>query len=236
MRRFIFVPALLLAVACDTRSHAQTAPLNAEGSGRLESARGAPPSFADLAARLSPAVVNISTTSRVRARRMPEFPGGLPFGGLFPFPELGRPPAPRNATSLGSGFLISADGYVVTNNHVVASRGAGVQVQAIKVTLTGGQEYPARVVGRDEASDLAVLKIEANNLPFVRFGDSPGARTGDWVLAIGNPYGLGGTVTAGIVSALHRDLRSGPYDSFIQTDASINSGNSGGPLFDMQGN
>nr|WP_325065505.1 Do family serine endopeptidase [Sphingomonas paucimobilis] len=236
MRRFVFVPALLLAVACDTRSHAQTAPLNAEGSGRLESARGAPPSFADLAARLSPAVVNISTTSRVTARRMPDFPGGLPFGGLFPFPELGRPPAPRNATSLGSGFLISADGYVVTNNHVVAGRGAGVQVQAIKVTLTGGQEYPARVVGRDEASDLAVLKIEANNLPFVRFGDSPGARTGDWVLAIGNPYGLGGTVTAGIVSALHRDLRSGPYDSFIQTDASINSGNSGGPLFDMQGN
>lgn len=198
MRRLVFVPALLLAVACDTRSHAQTAPLNADGSGRLESARGAPPSFADLAARLSPAVVNSSTTSRVRVRRMPDFPGGLPFGGLFPFPELGRPPAPLNATSRGSGFLISTDGYVVTNNHVVAGRGSGVQVQAIKVTLTGGKEYPARVVGRDEASDLAVLKVEANNLPFVRFGNSPGARTGDWVLAIGNPYGLGGTVMAGI--------------------------------------
>ncbi|MFL0588020.1 Do family serine endopeptidase [Sphingomonas olei] len=237
MRSFVLVPALLLAVACDTRSHAQPAPLNAQGAGqRQESPRGAPASFADLAARLSPAVVNISTTSRIKARKMPNIPGDFPFGELFPFPGLGGPPMPRNATSLGSGFLISADGYVVTNNHVVAGRGSGVQVQAIKVTLTGGQEFPARVVGRDEASDIAVLKIEAKNLPFVRFGDSSGARTGDWVLAIGNPYGLGGTVTAGIVSALHRDLRAGPYDSFIQTDASINSGNSGGPLFDMQGN
>ena len=106
---------------------------------------------------------------------MPDFPGGLPFGGLFPFPELGRPPAPLNATSRGSGFLISTDGYVVANNHVVAGRGSGVQVQAIKVTLTGGKEYPARVVGRDEASDLAVLKVEANNLPFVARAPATGS-------------------------------------------------------------
>ncbi len=237
MRRFVLVPALVLAVACGRSAEAQSSPpLNADAPVRADAVRGIPQSFADLAARLSPAVVNISTTSRVRTRGMPNFPGGFPFGGLFPFPDMGRPPTSRNETSLGSGFIISADGYVVTNNHVIARRDPTEQVQAITVKLTGGQEYPARVVGRDEASDIAVLKIEAKGLPFVRFGDSASPRTGDWVLAIGNPYGLGGTVTAGIVSALHRDLRAGPYDSFIQTDASINAGNSGGPLFDMAGN
>jgi serine protease Do len=209
---------------------------------------GAPMSFADLAAKLAPAVVNISTTQRVQVQQFNPF-AGTPFSDFFGGGGAGGggtgqdsngKPITREATSLGSGFIISADGYVVTNNHVISGGGEGGQtavVSAIKVTLPDRKEYPARVVGRDVASDLALLKIEAKNLPFVQFGDSTRARVGDWVVAIGNPFGLGGTVTAGIVSALHRNIGlGGAYDRYIQTDASINQGNSGGPMFDLEGN
>lgn len=194
--------------------------------------RGAPVSFADMVERLQPAVVNISTRQRVQVQN--PF-AGTPFGDLFGAPPGGRPQT-RQAQSLGSGFLISADGYIVTNNHVVAPGAQGASVDSITVTLTNREEYSAKLVGRDPATDLAVLKIEAKKpLPFVKFGDSTKARVGDWVVAIGNPFSLGGTVTAGIISAVHRNT-GGNYDRFIQTDASINQGNSGGPMFDMNGN
>ncbi len=200
---------------------------------------GAPMSFADLAARLQPAVVNISTTQKIQVNRIPGLPQGTPFDDFFK-QFGGGEPVTREATSLGSGFIVSADGYVVTNNHVISGGVPGQEtatpVESITVTLTGGKEYKARVVGRDVLSDLALLKIEARNLPFVQFGNSTHARVGDWVVAIGNPFGLGGTVTAGIVSALHRNIGSGAYDRYIQTDASINQGNSGGPMFDLEGN
>ncbi len=210
---------------------------------------GAPMSFADLSARLQPAVVNISTKQRVPVRTQadpfeeffrrfdPNNPGGG--GGATP----GRPggggagPRTREAGSLGSGFIVSPDGYVVTNNHLVQGAGGTGTVDTVTVITTDRKEYPARIVGRDETSDLAVLKIEGRNLPYVQWGDSTKARVGDWVLAIGNPYGLGGTVTAGIISALHRGITGvGAYDRYIQTDASINMGNSGGPMFDLNGN
>jgi len=202
---------------------------------------GAPMSFADLAARLQPAVVNISTTQRVQVANQNPF-AGTPFADLFGRGQGGDgQPVTREATSLGSGFIISPDGYVVTNNHVISAGGPNSRLQAtvdsIKVTLPDRTEYTARVVGRDPVSDLALLKIEARNLPFVRFGDSTRTRVGDWVVAIGNPFGLGGTVTAGIVSAIHRGIgQGGAYDRYIQTDASINQGNSGGPMFDINGN
>lgn len=200
---------------------------------------GAPMSFADLAARLQPAVVNISTTQRITLNR-----GGNPFAGspfeLFgeSFGGNGGRPVTREGQSLGSGFIISADGYIVTNNHVVSGDpGSNAVVSAITVIMPDRTEYKAKLVGRDTTSDLAVLKIEANNLPFVKFGDSTRTRVGDWIMAIGNPFGLGGTVTAGIVSALHRVTgQGGANDRYIQTDASINRGNSGGPMFDMNGN
>ncbi len=207
--------------------------------------RGAPQSFADLAARLQPAVVNISTRQRVPVRTQVD-----PFEEFFR--RFGAPDAPqgqqqaqpgqpgprtREAGSLGSGFIISPDGYVVTNNHLIQGIGGTGTVDTVTVTLTNRKEYTARIVGRDSASDLALLKIDATNLPFVNFGDSTRTRVGDWVIAIGNPYGLGGTVTAGIVSALHRGITGvGAYDRYIQTDASINMGNSGGPMFDLAGN
>jgi serine protease Do len=194
---------------------------------------GAPMSFADLAARLQPAVVNISTRQKVQVAGNNPF-AGTPFADLFGGGQ-GRP-VTREAQSLGSGFVISADGYIVTNNHVVSPGERGAAVSSITVTFPDRTEYAAKLIGRDPASDLAVLKIEGKNLPFVRFGDSAQTRVGDWVVAIGNPYGLGGTVTAGIVSALHRKIGSGPSDRYIQTDASINQGNSGGPMFDMNGN
>ncbi len=199
---------------------------------------GAPMSFADLAAKLQPAVVNISTTQKVEVASNPL--AGTPFGELFGGGD-GRP-VTREGQSLGSGFIISDDGYIVTNNHVISAGGGergrrlNAVVTEIKVTLPNRQEYAAKLVGRDPASDLAVLKIEAKGLPFVRFGDSSKTRVGDWVVAIGNPFGLGGSVTAGIVSALHRNIQSGPYDRYIQSDASINQGNSGGPMFDLNGN
>jgi serine protease Do len=207
---------------------------------------GAPMSFADLAAHLQPAVVNISTKQTISVNRQRGFPPG--FEDFFRQFGL-RPPADNDTDgggddvvkqhggSLGSGFIISADGYVVTNNHVISPAGDNATVDSITVTLSDRREFRAKLVGRDTTSDLALLKIEAASLPFVRFGDSTRTRVGDWVLAIGNPFGVGQTVTAGIVSALHRGIQGGgAYDRYIQTDASINMGNSGGPMFDLAGN
>ncbi len=208
-------------------------------------ARPAPDSFADLAARLLPAVVNISTTQTLpskgdqdgRGPDVPQFPPGSPFEEFFKdFLNKNRPGGqpqalPRHATSLGSGFIIDPSGLVVTNNHVIAD------ADQITVTLQDDTSFRAEVVGKDSKTDLALLRIKSPKpLPFVRFGDSDKARVGDWVLAIGNPFGLGGSVTAGILSARAREINSGPYDDFLQTDAAINRGNSGGPMFDVDGN
>jgi serine protease Do len=208
----------------------------ATGSAR---AQNRPDSFADLAERLLPAVVNISTAQTVRADdslpQIPEFPPGSPFEDFFRdfFNRRGQPApdAPgRRATALGSGFVIAADGYVVTNNHVIEG------AQRITVVLQDNTTLEATLVGVDEKTDIAVLKVESDEpLPFVSFGDSNAMRVGDWVLAIGNPFGLGGSVTAGIISARARDINAGPYDDFLQTDASINRGNSGGPMFNLAG-
>ena len=193
---------------------------------------GAPASLADMVEKLQPAVVNISTKQRVQVQN--PF-AGTPFGDLFGQGGGGQPQT-RQAQSLGSGFIISADGYIVTNNHVVSAGAEGASVDSITVTMTNKEEYTAKLVGRDAATDIAVLKIESKKpLPFVKFGDSSKARVGDWVVAIGNPFALSGTVTAGIISAVHRSTGAA-YDKFIQTDASINQGNSGGPMFDMRGN
>ena len=199
---------------------------------------GAPMSFADLAAKLQPAVVNISTKQKIEVQAATNPFAGTPLGDLFGGGATPGRPVTRESTSLGSGFIISDDGYIVTNNHVIANPQRGsAPVGEITVTLSDRKEYPATLVGRDAASDLAVLKISARGLPFVKFGDSSRTRVGDWVIAIGQPYGLGGTVTAGIVSALHRNIgQGGAYDRYIQTDASINQGNSGGPMFDLNGN
>jgi serine protease Do len=201
---------------------------------RVVPVTGAPPSFADLTAQLQPAVVNIATRQRIEVNNNPF--AGTPFAELFS--RRGGLPEIREAQSLGSGFIISADGYVVTNNHVIAPPDSRAKLESITVTLADGSEYEAELVGADQASDLAVLKIRAGKpLPFVKFGDSTKARVGDWVVAIGNPFGLGGTVTSGIISAVYRNTGTGgAYDRYIQTDASINRGNSGGPLFDMRGN
>ena len=183
-------------------------------------ARGAPESFAELAEKLTPAVVNISSAQRENGARAT--------GELTPLQrKFGRP-----AVSLGSGFIIDPSGTVVTNNHVIDN------ADEITVTLNDGREYKAVVTGRDRETDLAVLQLESTNVQFsfVKFGGLEHARVGDWVIAVGNPFGLGGSVTVGIVSARHRDIQSGQYDDFIQTDAAINRGNSGGPLFDMTGN
>ena len=226
---------------------AQTA-INAPGAINASPPRaGAPMSFADLAERLQPAVVNISTRQSITIPRRRALPPGFEeffrrFGGEAPQQQQqqdgqGGGEVTQRGGSLGSGFVISADGYIVTNNHVVAPARSNAVVEAITVTLADGTEYEAEVVGRDEPSDLAVLKINPRGrLPFVQFANPDQVRVGDWVVAIGNPYALGGSVTAGIVSALHRNIQAGNYDRFIQTDASINSGNSGGPLFDLQGN
>jgi serine protease Do len=200
---------------------------------------GAPASFADLTQQLQPAVVNISTRQRVKVQNNNPF-AGTPFGDLFGGQGQGQgggAPQTREAQSLGSGFIVSADGYVVTNNHVITAEGQG-EIESITVTMTDGTDYPAKLIGRDAASDLAVLKITGTKpFPFVKFGDSRHARVGDWIIAIGNPFGLGGTVTSGIISAVYRNTGSGSaYDRYLQTDASINRGNSGGPMFDMQGN
>jgi serine protease Do len=232
----------VLAQAQPTVPPAAEAPRNAVPlSAPALAPRGAPTSFADLTAKLQPAVVNISTTQRVEVGRFPRFGPGTSLEDLFrrfqeQQTEDGQP-VTREATSLGSGFIVSPDGYIVTNNHVISGRDGRQPVDTITVTLSDRREYTARVVGRDPLSDLALLKVDGRNLPYVEFGNSKNARVGDWAIAIGNPFGLGGTVTAGIVSALHRNITgAGAYDRYIQTDASINQGNSGGPLFDLQGN
>jgi len=216
--------------------------------------RPGPDGFADLAQRLLPAVVNVSTTQTLKpdaktTRRsgqdMPQFPPGSPFEEFFHDffdknqqnkgqPQSDSQPAPapavRKATSLGSGFIIDASGLVVTNNHVIDN------ADEITVILQDDTTLKAELVGKDKDTDLALLRVKSDKpLPTVQFGDSDKSRVGDWVLAIGNPFGLGGTVTAGIVSARARDINNGRYDDFIQTDAAINRGNSGGPLFNMAG-
>ena len=201
------------------------------------SARPAPTSFADLAERLLPSVVNISTSQAVPEQQddgsvVPGLPPGSPMEEFFrQFLERGRPDTrPRPTASLGSGFVIDPSGYIVTNEHVIA------EADSITVTLHNNVRLKAEVVGRDTKTDIAVLKVEPKRpLPAAVFGDSDKVRVGDWIITIGNPFGLGGTVTAGIVSARQRDINAGPYDAFIQTDAAINRGNSGGPMFNMQG-
>jgi len=204
--------------------------------------------FADLAAKVGPAVVNIATTeggNEVAQQGSPNFQGQMPFPPDSPMGQMfrhffdgqgggmrgnGQGGGMRARQALGSGFIIDPAGYIVTNNHVVD------HAHDVKVTMTDGHSYPAKVIGRDEKTDLALLKIDANHpLPYVAFGDSQKERVGDWVVAVGNPFGLGGTVTAGIVSAHDRDLNNGPYDDYMQIDAPINPGNSGGPLFNQSG-
>ena len=190
-----------------------------------------PGSFADLAEKLMPSVVNISTTQTVVTRSNPfpgfEFPPGSPFGDMFK--EFGTPQE-RQSSALGSGFIIDAKGIVVTNNHVIDG------AEDIVVQVNGEKKFNAKVVGADPLSDIAVLQLDTKEkfIP-VKFGDSDKARIGDWVIAIGNPFGLGGTVTSGIISARNRSIGLSRYEDYIQTDASINSGNSGGPLFNMDG-
>jgi serine protease Do len=191
-----------------------------------------PASFADLAERLSPAVVNISTSQSVEAPSgpRPPVPRGSPFEDLFrDFFDRGQR-GPRQVSSLGSGFVIDPDGLVVTNNHVIED------ADEIIVNFADGSSLPATLIGTDPKTDIALLQIEPEApLPYVEFGSSEAMRVGDWVMAIGNPFGLGGSVSAGIVSARDRDINAGPYDDFIQTDAAINRGNSGGPLFNLDG-
>ncbi len=192
-------------------------------------AKPVPNSFADLADKLMPSVVNISTTQTVKTttNQFPfQFPPGSPFGEMFK--EFERP-TERKASSLGSGFIIKDDGTIVTNNHVIA----GAEDIIVRVD---DKEYKAKVIGADPYMDIAVLKVKSSDkFTPVNFGDSDKARVGDWAMAIGNPFGLGGTVTAGIISARNRDINLTRYDDFIQTDASINQGNSGGPLFNLKG-
>ena len=208
-------------------------------------ARGAPDSFADLAAKLLPSVVNISTTQTLktasgdegRARTCRNFRRARRSRNSFTTSSSATCPrattprsTPRKATSLGSGFIIDPAGYIVTNNHVIAD------ADEITVILHDNTNLKAKLIGRDTKTDIALLKVKADKpLTAVPWGDSDKARVGDWVLAIGNPFGLGGSVTAGILSARQRDINSGPYDDFLQTDAPINRGNSGGPMFNMDG-
>ena len=195
----------------------------------LGQAKAVPSSFADLAEKLMPSVVNISTTQTVKTttNQFPfQFPPGSPFGEMFKDFER---PTERKASSLGSGFIIKEDGVVITNNHVIAN------AEDILIRV-GDKEYNAEVIGADPYMDLAVLKMKTKDrFKPVSFGDSTKARVGDWVVAIGNPFGLGGTVTSGIISARNRQIGLTRYEDFIQTDASINQGNSGGPLFNLKG-
>ena len=197
----------------------------------ISKSQSIPASFADLAEKLMPSVVNISTTQTVVTRSNPfpnfQFPPGSPFGDMFK--EFGVPQE-RQTSALGSGFIIDEKGIVVTNNHVIQD------AEDIVVRVNGDKEFKAKVIGADPLSDIAVLQLETKEkfIP-VKFGNSDNARIGDWVIAIGNPFGLGGTVTSGIISARNRSIGLSRYEDYIQTDASINSGNSGGPLFDMNG-
>ncbi len=202
---------------------------------RVVPANAQPPDFAALAEQLKPSVVNISTEKTVKpgmpSLRGPDAPGGNdPFDEFFERFFRGTPQAPRKARSLGTGFIISEDGYILTNDHVVDG------ADDIKVTLSDGREFKGEVRGLDPKLDLALVKIDAGErLPVAKLGESEDIRVGEWVMAIGNPFGLEQTVTVGIVSAKGRVIGAGPYDDFIQTDASINPGNSGGPLFNVQG-
>ncbi|HEX9703174.1 MAG TPA: DegQ family serine endoprotease [Rhodospirillales bacterium] len=201
----------------------------------LAHAKAAPESFAELAAKLLPSVVNISTTQTIEGRagmELPKLPPGSPFEDFFKeFFDRNQPEQrARRATSLGSGFIVDETGYVVTNNHVIQD------ADEITVILHDDTRLKAELIGRDGKTDLAVLRVKPKGkLPAVKFGSSEKVRVGDWIVAIGNPFGLGGTVTAGIISARGRDINAGPYDDFLQTDASINRGNSGGPMFDLEG-
>ncbi len=218
---FIMLMVLLVAAAADARA-------------------AGPQSVADLAEQLTPAVVNISTRQSVKGRSenlpIPDLPEGSPFREFFEefFEKRGKnknqPPRSRNLNSLGSGFVVDPDGIIITNNHVIDG------ADEVQVNFADGSKLKAEVIGRDAKTDLAVLKVNPDKpLPAVSFGNSNNIRVGDWVMAIGNPFGLGGSVTLGIVSARNRNINSGPYDDFIQTDAAINRGNSGGPLFNMNG-
>ncbi len=196
-----------------------------------------PGSFSPLIERVKPAVVNIATTeletaaNRQELPQFPQFPPGSPFRNFFQFFGMPGPQSTGPLTALGSGFIIDPAGYIVTNNHVIRN---GTK---IAVTLQDGTTLDAQVVGHDKLTDLALLKVNANHpLPFVEWGDSGKAAVGDWVVCVGNPFGLGGTVTAGILSARGRNIRQQPYDQFLQIDAPINQGNSGGPTFDEKGN
>jgi serine protease Do len=192
-------------------------------------AKPVPDSFADLVEKLMPSVVNISTTQTIKASANPfpfQFPPGSPFEEMF---KDYNQPKERQASSLGSGFIINKNGTIITNNHVINNADD-------IVVIVGDKEYKAEIIGADPYADIAVLKIDSKDIfKPVKFGNSDKARVGDWVVAIGNPFGLGGTVTSGIISARNRDINLTRYDDFIQTDASINQGNSGGPLFNLNG-
>ena len=196
----------------------------------IANSQSIPGSFADLAEKLMPSVVNISTTTVIKTQSNPfpfQFPPGSPFEDMFK--EFGTPQE-RKSAALGSGFIIDEKGIVVTNNHVIQD------AEDIIIRVSGDKEFKAKVIGADPLSDIAILQLQTKEkfIP-VKFGDSDKARIGDWVIAIGNPFGLGGTVTSGIISARNRSIGLSRYEDYIQTDASINSGNSGGPLFDMNG-
>ncbi|MCX7933489.1 MAG: DegQ family serine endoprotease [Rhodovarius sp.] len=250
-----WIIALLVLVGLVAPAAAQPAGASSAGqtvAGEQNVPADRPASFAPLARRLLPAVVNISSVigaparpgqapQRQEAPDTPQAPPGSPFEEFFRDffnrnrppggPQEGQPqPPPRRGQSLGSGFIIDPSGLIVTNNHVIEN------ATEVNVILQDNTTLRAEVVGTDPRTDLAVLRVRpAAPLPFVQWGDSDAAEVGDWVLAIGNPFGLGGTVTAGIISARGRDIRQGPFDDFIQTDAAINRGNSGGPLFNMRG-
>jgi len=218
-----FLPALPLSAA----------QLWEEGSGAATGAQPVQPAFVELAKQLKPAVVNISskqTEGKAAPSRAPFGEENDPFQEFFDRFFGGRGSRKRQRPSLGSGFIINSTGYIVTNNHVVED------ATEIKVTLATQEEFDATLIGRDSKTDLALIKVNNSKpLPTVPFGNSDALEVGEWVLAIGNPFGLGHTVTSGIVSAKGRIIGAGPYDDFVQTDASINPGNSGGPLFNMRG-
>ncbi len=213
------VPAAAIALALFAASPAFAAP--------------APESFAPLAEKVTPAVVNISSVHQGKDGPQPQLPFEVPKGSPFEefFRQFGGPgQRPHQVMGLGSGFIIDPEGYVVTNNHVID------EASGIKVTLSDGKQYDAKLLGADPQTDLALLKIDATDkLPAIEWGDSDALKVGDWVIAVGNPFGLGGSVTVGIVSARSRDIQAGPFDDFLQVDASINQGNSGGPTFDLEG-
>ncbi len=236
---FMFLMAFLIAFFIVSFVEVLRSSFLASGAPEIPTASAiegiTPGSFSDLAERVKPAVVNISTTKVLKGRSLGSPFGRSPFGGPFGDDFFERffgdiPERDFKQRSLGSGFIISNDGYIFTNNHVVEN------TDKILVKISDGKEYEAKIIGTDAKTDIALIKIKPDNgLPIVDIGDSDAVRVGEWVIAIGNPFGLEQTVTAGIVSAKGRVIGAGAYDNFIQTDASINPGNSGGPLFNMQG-